>query len=145
MWTKYGLWLLVVVVAGVAPGARAGDTKPNAFTKTVSNAVLSCVRPSTLFAEGGYKPYILSHKYTRPKAGRLDLEVRMRWYGAFTKNPYEASFKIKSEFDGKLLEILGIDYTDDCVFPAPDLRLLNGLLRTLNKKFAEAAGGSPGD
>jgi hypothetical protein len=28
--------------------------------------------------------------------------------------------------------VLGIDYTDNCIFPAPDVRLLNSAVRVVN-------------
>jgi hypothetical protein len=59
----------------------------------------------------------------------------MRWHGAFTQNPYDSRFTLKFLADGQGVEVLGIDYTDNCIFPAPDLRPLNALISTLNEKL----------
>jgi hypothetical protein len=135
--SRLTICLLVLGMSAALPTvAQAEEFKDTTVAKTLGKAVITCIRPSTLLADKGYEPYLLDAKRTSSKKGRLDLTFEMRFYGAITKNPYTSKFTIKTDVNGGF-EILGIDYTDDCIFPAPDLRLLIGLIRELNAKFKD--------
>ena len=127
--------VLGLIVAGYlglyAAPARAADPDKK-VAESFGIAVMGCIRPSTLLAKE--KPFLTDYKVATGKAGRLDLTVEMRFYGYWTSNPYDAKFTIKLDTSGTP-EILGIDYTDDCLVPAPDVRLLNALIRKLNEEF----------
>lgn len=140
--TRVPQLVICVFVLGMFAGApspsRADDFKDNAIAKGLGKAVIYCVRPSNALQGPEYKPYIVDASTSVPKTGRFDITIEMGWYGLWTKSPYTSKFTIKTDVRGGF-EILGIDYTDNCLVPAPDVRLLNGLIRELNKKFKEEA------
>src|SRR5204863_1946549 len=117
--------------------AQAQQSKPagNEIIDVIGRVVITAVRPSTLGARPGKEAVVTSHSAAFPKTGRIDVTINMRWHGALTENQYWARFTIKIQVDQTSAEVLGIDYTDNCLFPAPDMRLLNGAIRILNEQL----------
>jgi len=95
-------------------------------------AALVCIRPSTLLAERGKEPRLTSYNLTFPGANRATLNMKMAWYGAFLGTPYTSDIAIHFYADKTGLEVLGIDYTDTCFLPRPDLSLAQFLITQLN-------------
>jgi hypothetical protein len=126
---------VVAIALGLAcvTSLRAADADVDPVGKALGKAIISTVRPSTLLVDKGYEPQTVSCTTKTPRAGRCDITVKIRWYGYWTKTEYNSTAIIKVEVHDSGVEILGIDYTDDCLVPAPDVRLLNALVRELNE------------
>jgi hypothetical protein len=57
----------------------------------------------------------------------------MRWYGCFTNDPYVSTITVHFAVYDDRLEIIAVNYLDNCVFPPPDTRLLTKLVDKLNQ------------
>lgn len=112
--------------------SRGGDED---LAKGLGHGVLWCIRPSHKLADSPAR--LGSYKLTYPGTNRVTVYIRMNWHGAWTNSPYESDIHVKFLITGKTFEVLGIDYTDNCLFPRPDQTLLNALIRELNRQFAE--------
>jgi hypothetical protein len=75
-------------------------------------AVLVYCRPSCTIADTS--PRMLSYSFTRPRAGRLRLSVKLRYHGALTDNPYDATVVMEGDLDP--MEIRYIRYDDDNIW-----------------------------
>ena len=133
---------LVAVVAFSFAGTASAKPQPafnpgKEVVEVVGKVVITCVRPSTLLADNGYEPKLIGHRISSSRAGRINVEIKIRWYGALTQTPYTSDVTVKILADRTGVEILGIDYTDDCLFPAPDQRLVQAAIREINKVLSD--------
>ena len=124
----------ILVLAMTASQVHAQTNRPaaNGPIDVIGQIVITCVRPSTLSAPPGKEPTVTSYQFTISATNRVDLSVNMRWYGWFTENEYRSRFTIKIQKHATGVGVLGIDYTDNCLIPAPDVRLLNSAIPVLN-------------
>lgn len=99
------------------------------LAETLGKGALIAVRPTSV----KYGSKMSRYKWSYPAENRATLYVEMDWQGFWTGNPYQSKMWIKFMVNRDSIEVLGIDYDDDCFFPAPDVRLLNRFVREINE------------
>lgn len=116
----------------VDPEIKTRGPEDRALAETLGRAILVTIRPSTLVSGGSS---LVSYNLSFPGPNRCALSLRMSWRGVFTDNPYSSDITINLLVQGRSSEILGVDYYDNCFFPPPDLRLIQGIMRELNNSL----------
>lgn len=113
-----------VCLALLAPAARADEAVPSfnkekdreskAFVEKVGTAIVREARPSA------QKPELQKYEYTKPKAGRTELRMKMGYTGAVTgvvsKKSYTADVVVVIDSsDASKWEVLNITYKDNSI------------------------------
>jgi hypothetical protein len=76
---------------------------------------------------------LLKHEYTKPKAGRTELAIKMEFHGAATCRRYVANMVVKIDSSNKdAWEVLNIEYTDNDSVPYNEKKIQE-LIKQMNK------------
>jgi hypothetical protein len=76
---------------------------------------------------------LLKHEYTKPKAGRTELAIKMEFHGAATGRRYVANMVVKIDSSNKdAWEVLNIEYTDNDSVPYNEKKIQE-LIKQMNK------------
>jgi len=107
-----GLALLLVVGTTQAmdetPSFKKRGDAEKTFVAKVGSAVVHAARskPQTVG--------LLSYEYTKPKANRTELNIKMEYFGLITKKRYLAEITIQIDSTDKdNWEVVNIDYSDN--------------------------------
>ncbi len=79
-------------------------------------------------------PALLDYKESTPKDGRLQLTVKMKYFGKITSAKYTATVTITVDTTKEPPRVIDIDYKDDNKIPASGKKL-KALENTLGKKL----------
>jgi hypothetical protein len=129
---------LLCVLIGVQ-AARADDDAPS-FKKENHRETKEFVAKvgTAIIKAGRLKPQNIEvdrYEYTKPKAGRTELKVKMIYHGLVTKKKYNADILVKLDSsDPNKWEVLNITYKDDNPSPTkPNTRNIQDLIPKFNK------------
>jgi hypothetical protein len=130
--------LLCVLVGGQAARAddddipsfkKDKDRETKEFVAKVGTAIVKVarVKPQNMEVE--------KYEYTKPKAGRTELKVKMIYHGLVTKKKYTADIVVKLDSsDASKWEVLNITYKDTNPSPAkPNIKNIQELIPKFNK------------
>jgi hypothetical protein len=86
---------------------RRGDEEKR-FVRTVGTAIVKAAHKSAK------KIDLVKYEYTKPKANRTELNIKMEYHGAVSDKRYIADIVVKIDSTNKdAWEVLNIDYTDN--------------------------------
>jgi hypothetical protein len=86
---------------------KRGDEEKR-FVRTVGTAIIKAAHKSAK------KIDLVKHEYTKPKADRTNLNIKMEYHGAVSDKRYVADIVIKIDSSNKdAWEVLNIEYTDN--------------------------------
>jgi hypothetical protein len=129
---------LLCVLVGVR-AARADDDLPS-FKADKHRETKEFVAKvgSAIIKAGRLKPQNMEvdrYEYTKPKAGRTELKVKMIYHGLVTKKKYTADILVKLDSsDPNKWEVLNITYKDDNPsLTKPNARNIQELIPKFNK------------
>ncbi len=76
---------------------------------------------------------LVKHEYTKPRAGRTELTIKMHYHGAVTGKPYVANILVKIDSSNKdAWEVLNVEYTDNNNVPHNEKKIQE-LIKEMNK------------
>ena len=130
--------LLCVLVATQA--TRAGDDEVPSFKKEKDRETKEFVAKvgSAIVKAGRLKPQnmeVEKYEYTKPKAGRTELKLKMIYHGLVTKKKYTADILVKLDSsDASKWEVLNIEYKDNNPSPTKaNVKNIQELIPKFNK------------
>ena len=130
--------LLCVLVGGQA--ARADDDDVPSFKKDKDRETKEFVAKvgAAIVKAGRLKPQnmeVEKYEYTKPKAGRTELKLKMIYHGLVTKKKYTADIVVKLDSsDPNKWEVLNIAYKDNNPSPTkPNAKNIQELIPKFNK------------
>ncbi len=105
---------------------RRGDEEKR-FVRTVGTAVIKAAHKTSKKVE------LVKYEYTKPKANRTDLAIKMEYHGAVSGKRYVADIVIKIDSTNKdAWEVLNIDYADNNNVPYNEKKIQE-LIKQMNK------------
>lgn len=130
--------LLCVLAGGQA--ARADDDNIPSFKKDKDRETKEFVAKvgTAIVKAGRLKPQnmeVEKYDYTKPKAGRTELKLKMIYHGLVTKKKYTADILVKLDSsDPNKWEVLNIEYKDNNPSPTkPNATNIQELVKKFNK------------
>ena len=105
------------------------DRETKEFVAKVGSAIVHAARSKPQKIE------VEKYEYTKPKAGRTELKLKMIYYGVVTKKKYTADIVvILDSSDATKWEVLNITYKDTNPSPAkPSVKSIQELIPKFNK------------
>jgi hypothetical protein len=128
-----GVWLAAVVLcaaavlAGWPAPARAGKIDEK-LAATLGKDVVLAAHPTA------QDPALLDYRETTPKEGRLELNLKMKYFGKATSAKYTATIKITIDTTKEPPRVLDLDYKDDNKIPSSKKKLKD-VEKSLEKKL----------
>lgn len=105
---------------------RRGDEEKR-FVRTVGTAIIKAAHKTAKKVE------LDKYEYTKPKANRTELAIKMEYHGAATGKRYVADIVVKIDSSNKdAWEVLNIDYSDNNNVPH-SAQKIQDLIKQLNK------------
>ena len=127
---------LALVLAAALPVWAADDDVPSfrkrgdenkRFVAKVGEAIVKAAHGTAK------KIALIKHEYTRPKANRTELAIKMEFHGKVSDKRYVADIVVKIDSTDKdAWEVLNIEYTDNDNIPA-NIKKIQALIKQLNK------------
>jgi|SRR5579871_1345555 len=105
---------------------RRGDEEKR-FVRTVGTAIIKAAHKTSKKIE------LVKYEYTKPKANRTELAIKMEYHGAVSGKRYVADITIKIDSTNKdAWEVLNIDYADNNNVPFNEKKIQE-LIKQMNK------------
>ena len=105
---------------------RRGDEEKR-FVRTVGTAIIKAAHKTSKKIE------LVKHEYTKPKANRTDLTIKMEYHGAVSGKRYVADIVVKIDSSNKdAWEVLNIEYSDNNNVPFNEKKIQE-LIKQMNK------------
>jgi len=105
---------------------KRGDEEKR-FVATVGTAIIKAAHKTAK------KIDLLKHEYTKPKAGRTELAIKMEFHGAASGKRYVADIVVKIDSSNKdAWEVLNIEYADNDSVPHNEKKIQE-LIKQMNK------------
>jgi hypothetical protein len=105
---------------------RRGDEEKR-FVRTVGTAIVKAAHKTSKKIE------LVKHEYTKPKANRTELAIKMEYHGAVSGKRYVADIVVKIDSTNKdAWEVLNIDYADNNNVPYNEKKIQE-LIKQMNK------------
>jgi hypothetical protein len=105
---------------------RRGDEEKR-FVRTVGTAIIKAAHKTSKKIE------LVKHEYTKPKANRTDLTMKMEYHGAVSGKRYVADIVVKIDSSNKdAWEVLNIEYSDNNNVPFNEKKIQE-LIKQMNK------------
>jgi hypothetical protein len=128
--------IMMLATANLAMAQTAPPKQVDEFGQLAGRVIITTVRPLTLASPKGYEPRVTDVTMHVPKLDRLNITIHCEFYGNLAKKWHNATMTVRLMRSDGTLEILGVDYTDTVLFPAPDMRTINWVIQQLNKRLA---------
>ena len=135
MWTRLtGAAVVVGLICGATMAAAADDIsfkkrgdEEKRFVRTVGTAIVKAAHKSAKNIE------LVKYEYTKPKANRTDLSIKMEYHGAVSDKRYVADIVVKIDSSNKdAWEVLNIEYTDNNNI-RHNIQKIQDLIKEMNK------------
>jgi hypothetical protein len=125
-----GLSLAWTLAAGAADSdisfKKRGDEEKR-FVATVGTAIVKAAHKTAK------KIDLLKYEYSKPKANRTDLTLKVEYHGAVSGKRYVADIVVKIDSSNKdAWEVLNIDYADNNSVPHNEKKIQE-LIKEMNK------------
>jgi hypothetical protein len=142
MSNRWKRWTGAMLLAGLSLGlvgtpARAADDnisfkkRGNAEKEFVARVGEAIVKAAHKTAK---KISLVKYEYTKPKANRTELAIKMEYHGAVTGKRYVADIVVKIDSTDKdSWEVLNIDYTDNNAGVKHNEQKVQDLIKQMNK------------
>jgi len=105
---------------------KRGDEEKR-FVAAVGTAVVKAAHKTAKKIE------LVKHEYSKPKANRTELTIKMEYHGAVSGKRYVADIVIKIDSSNKdAWEVLNIDYADNNTVPYNEKKIQE-LIKQMNK------------
>lgn len=130
-----GLAALATLLLGTAMSVAADDEisfkrrgdEEKRFVRKVGTAIIKAAHKTAKKVE------LTKYEYTKPKANRTELTIKMEYHGAVSNKRYVADIVVKIDSSNKdAWEVLNIDYSDNNNVPHSAQRIQD-LIKELNK------------
>ncbi|HWG47052.1 MAG TPA: hypothetical protein VN688_30085 [Gemmataceae bacterium] len=129
--------LLAALCLGWTMTASAADENNISFKRRGNEEKRFVASVGTAIIKAAHKTAkkidLLKHEYTKPKAGRTELAIKMEFHGAATGRRYVADIVVKIDSSNKdAWEVLNIDYADNDSVPFNGKKIQE-LIKQMNK------------
>ncbi len=105
---------------------KRGDEEKR-FVRSVGTAIVKAAHKTAK------KIDLVKYEYTKPKANRTDLSLRMEYHGAVSDKRYVADIVVKIDSTNKdAWEVLNIEYTDNNNIKH-NIKKIQDLIKEMNK------------
>jgi hypothetical protein len=105
---------------------KRGDEEKR-FVRTVGTEIIKAAHKSARKIE------LVKYEYTKPKADRTNLNIKMEYHGAVSDKRYVADIVVKIDSSNKdAWEVLNIDYTDNNNI-RHNIQKIQDLIKEMNK------------
>ncbi len=128
------LWLAAVstFVLGGAILAAAPNKIDDKLAEVLGKDVVGAAHPTAKNAA------LIEYKESSPKAGRLTMNIKMKYFGKVTKKEYKADVTLTLDTSDSPPKVLDLEYKDDNKVPASKAKLKlmpDALSKKLPKKL----------
>ena len=121
-------WALAVQAADDNISFKKRGDEEKRFVTSVGTAIVKAAHKTARKIE------LLKHEYTKPRANRTELTIRMEYHGAVSGKRYVADIVVKIDSSNKdAWEVLNIEYADTNTGIKHNERKIQELIKKLNK------------
>jgi hypothetical protein len=120
-------WTMAALAADNDISFKKRGNEEKRFVSTVGTAIVKAAHKTARKVE------LLKHEYTKPRANRTELTMRMEYHGAVSGKRYVADIVVKIDSSNKdAWEVLNIDYSDNNTVPHNEKKIQE-LIKKMNE------------